>query len=176
MPRLLLLRHAKAESIERGAVDFDRQLTPRGKAAATLIGRYMALNRIAPDRVLCSPSERARQTIKLVQEELGASPETVLTSALYNATIEVLVDQIREHGGEAGTLLVVGHNPAVEEALAFLVKPSADSQKLPPSYPSAALAIVAVQDDDWHGLQEHSGRLQAFIRPRDLEGRQPGKE
>ena len=177
MPRLLLLRHAKAEQEDSGGPgDFERKLTSRGETAATLIGRYMSLNRIMPDRVLCSPSVRTRATLDLVLAELGTKLDVIMASAIYNATTEALIGQIREHGGNADTLLVVGHNTGIEEALALLVRPGANSLALPSAYPTGALAIVGTDSADWSELEEKTGRLLAFVRPRDLEGKPRSKD
>lgn len=176
MRRLLLLRHAKAEPVGSGPSDFDRSLIERGEAAATLIGRYMSLNKIMPDAVLCSPSKRTRQTVERIEAELGAKLDIMLLSALYNAPTEALLDQIREHGDDARTLLVVGHNTGIEEALALLVRPSADSLAVPASYPTGTLAILSLEDGEWSGLEQRSGRLTAFVRPRDLEGKPSAKD
>jgi len=172
----MLLRHAKAEPDGSGASDFDRALIERGEAAATLIGRYMRLNRIMPDTVLCSPSKRTRQTVERIEAELGAKLDIMLLSALYNAPTAAIFDQIREHGGAAKTLLVVGHNTGIEEALALLIRPSADSLALPASYPTGTLAIIGLDDGDWSDLEQRSGRLTAFVRPRDLEGKPGDKD
>lgn len=171
MARLLLLRHAKADLEPGGPGDFERTLTQRGETAATLIGRYMSLNRIMPDRILCSPSVRTRATLDLVLAELGAKSDVIMASAIYNAPTQALIGQIREHGGDAETLLVVGHNPGMEEALALLVRPGAKSLAVPAAYPTGALAIIATDTADWSELEEKSGRLLAFVRPRDLEGK-----
>jgi phosphohistidine phosphatase len=168
--RLLLLRHAKAEPVERGTPDFGRPLIARGEHDSKLIGRYIALNKLNPDWVLCSPSLRTRETLRLVLGEAGAKPDVVLPAALYNASADVVSDLIREHGGPAATLLVVGHNPGIEQALAALVGSTANSVPLPPNFPTASLAVITVETDDWSTLAERSGRLKAFVRPKDLGG------
>jgi phosphohistidine phosphatase len=102
--------------------------------------------------------------------EAGAKPDVVLPAALYNASADVVSDLIREHGGPAATLLVVGHNPGIEQALAALVGSTANSVPLPPNFPTASLAVITVETDDWSTLAERSGRLKAFVRPKDLGG------
>jgi phosphohistidine phosphatase len=175
LARLLLLRHAKAEPTEYGTPDFDRPLMPRGEAAAKAVGEYMATNRIRPDRVLCSPSLRTRETARLALGQLPHEPELVLPAALYNAETGAYIDTIREFGGGSGTLLVVGHNPATEQATAELTRPSPDSASLPASFPTAALAIIDFDLVDWSTLAPRSGRLVAVIRPRDIGGKPPRK-
>jgi phosphohistidine phosphatase len=168
--RLLLLRHAKAEPIESGNRDFDRPLLPRGEAAAKRIGQYLAANSALPDRVLCSPALRTRETARLVLGELPHRPELILPAALYNAPIDTYIEIIREFGDGAGTLLVVGHNPATQQATAELSRPSPDSASLPAAFPTAALAIIDFGLAEWGALALRSGRLVAVVRPRDLPG------
>ena len=121
---LFLLRHAKAEPVEFGTPDFERPLIKRGRDAAKLMGRHMAKEGIVPDRILCSPSARTRETLDRVMKHLDAKPETVFPDDLYNAPTGIYIEQIREHGGNAKRLMVVGHNPATEEALAYLTDPA----------------------------------------------------
>jgi phosphohistidine phosphatase len=163
--RLLLLRHGKAEPIEYGTPDFDRPLIKRGREAAKLVGKHMAAEKIAPDRVLCSPSARTRETLDRLLKALKAKPELLFPDPLYNAATETYLDQIREHGGKAKTLMVVGHNPSTEDAL---VRLTANPGDLPVSFPTGAMAILEFEGDSWDDLAERSGRLVAFVNPRDL--------
>lgn len=161
-----MLRHAKAEPAEFGTPDFDRPLIKRGRDAAKLMGQHMRKEDIVPDRVLCSPSARTRETLERVMKQLGGKPETLFPDKLYNAPTGIFIEQIREYGGKAKHLLVVGHNPATEEALAYLTDPSAP----PAPFPTGALAIAEFDLDDWSELTLGSGRLAAFVKPRDLGG------
>lgn len=120
---LILLRHAKAE---RGAqfADFDRPLTPRGRADAGAAGRWLARHDLRPDRVISSPARRTRQTWEAVAvgfaDADGYEPVVRYEPELYHGTARDLLKLVREVPPETATLLVVGHNPIVSEASGLL--------------------------------------------------------
>lgn len=167
MRRLLLMRHAKAET-PGSRPDFDRALASRGKHAAPLVGEELQKSGIVPDRILCSPSARTRQTLELAAAKFDADPETEFPEELYNAETDIYLEQIRLHGGRAETLMVVGHNPSTQEAAGLLAGPGGDLP-LPADYPTGAVAVFDFDLDDWADLRPRTGRLRRFVRPRELE-------
>src|SRR5215203_3123231 len=108
--QLVLIRHAKSGE---GAIDRDRPLAERGVAEAPAVGRWLAAQGIAPDRVVVSPARRARQTWELTAAELGPVPE--LDERVYRNTVEALLEIIRGTPGEVTTLAIVGHNPGIQD-------------------------------------------------------------
>lgn len=167
MLRLLLMRHAKAET-PGARRDFDRALAPRGERAAPLVGRALIKAGLEPDRVLCSTAIRTRQTLDGVATDFSTPPEIDYLSELYDAETDDYIEQIQLHGGTATTLMVVGHNPATEEATALLAGPKGD---LPPpgEFPTGAVAVIEFAVEDWSAIRPNTGRLRQFIKPRDLE-------
>jgi phosphohistidine phosphatase len=170
--QLLLLRHAKAVIGEGSMRDIDRPLAPRGEKAAKTMGRYMAQHDLVPDLVLCSPARRTRQTWEIASAELP-KVETRFIEELYDfGDGEALLSAIRQEGGTAGRLLLVTHNPATQN-LALSLAGSADRmlrQQMMEKYPTAGLAVFSLSGADWAATAEGVARLDAFIRPRDLEG------
>ena len=150
--------------------DFDRPLAERGEKAAAAMGRYMAEHGLAPDRVLCSPARRTRTTWEIAARHL---PETDvrMVEGLYDfGDGEALLAAIRKHGGNAKRLLLVGHNPATQN-LALGLAGSGDKalrRQILEKYPTAALTVLTFTSGGWLDTAEGSGRLDAFIRPRDL--------
>lgn len=138
---LLLMRHAEAES-GFGIEDIDRPLTDRGRSQAENVGRLLAAQGYVPDHVLCSSARRTRQTLEGVLGALepSRSPETDFSEAVYSAGTDTLLELITYVPAEAGTVLVVAHNPTVAQLAAeFLEKP------LPAGYPPATVAAVALE-------------------------------
>src|SRR5690242_6514131 len=115
MRRLLLLRHAKSSWSDPGASDHERPLNRRGQEAAPRIGAYLARHRLIPDAVLCSTARRTRETWELVAAEAPAAPPPRFTEQLYDATPRTLLDVFRRADPAAESLLVVGHNPGLQE-------------------------------------------------------------
>ena len=168
---LMLLRHAKSSWDDTTFDDAARHLAPRGEKAATAMGRMVADHGMLPDLVLCSPAVRARQTWDLVSAALPRPVPMKIVDDLYDfGDGAALADVIREHGGSAPRLLLVAHNPAMEN-LANRLAARGDKEfraRMAAKYPTAALAVIAFDIGSWSKLGTGGGTLTHFIRPRDL--------
>ncbi len=171
MRRLLLLRHAKSSWSEPGASDHDRPLNRRGQEAAPRVGAYLARHGLIPDLVLCSTARRARETWKLVAAEAPAAPAATFTERLYDATPRALIEVFRGAEPEAKSLLVVGHNPGLQEAATALIASGdlEDRERLREKLPTGGLVVIDFAIPDWSKLHPRSGRLERFVVPRMLE-------
>ncbi|SDR15654.1 histidine phosphatase family protein [Pseudoxanthomonas sp. CF125] len=118
MRELILLRHAHAEPAAAGQSDLDRPLSPDGLAEAAAAGRWIAEQGLVPDRVLCSPARRARETLEAVLETTGYV-EQRLDERIYEATAGTLAE-LADANREAERLLLVGHNPGLERLAALM--------------------------------------------------------
>ena len=167
MRRLLLLRHAKTERAAPGESDRDRKLTARGRADAPIIGAYMVRHRLVPDLVLVSPATRAQETWTLVAASFTKELRVAKDERIYNAGPETLVGLIRE-AGEARTLLVVGHNPGLQELGVQLIASGARQarESLSEKLPTSGLVVIEFAFDDWSRLHANAGRLERFVSPR----------
>jgi phosphohistidine phosphatase len=171
MRRLLLLRHAKSSWSEPGASDHDRPLNRRGQEAAPRIGAYLARHGLIPDRILCSTARRARETWELVAAEAPAAPPATFSEKIYNASPRALVDVFRRADPRAASLLVVGHNPGLQEAATALIASGdlEDRERLREKLPTGGLVVIDFAIADWTKLHSRSGRLERFVVPRMLE-------
>ena len=118
MSKLLLLRHGKAESHETGIKDHERRLTTRGEEDAALMGRYLASRGLVPDVMLYSDSRRTRQTADALLhacEGSSTSVEQFSLRELYLADPETILGAVDLYGSRGVTVLVVGHNPGLEQ-------------------------------------------------------------
>lgn len=170
MKHLLLLRHAKSSRDDALLADFERPLAARGRAAAPRIGRELARRRWLPDAALVSPALRTRQTWDLVAAELPARPAAAFPPTLYEAAGETLLAAIRQTPAEVEDLILVGHNPGMEDladALAGSGSAAAALARMREKFPTGALARFAF-DGTWAGLDAGSARLSHFIAPKDL--------
>jgi len=170
MLRLLLLRHAKTERAEPGERDRDRKLMPRGESDAKLIGAYMARHKLLPNLVLISPATRAMQTWSHVAAALPAAPRLTEDERIYNASAETLADVIRG-SGDARTLLLVGHNPGIQDlAVQLIGSGDVDAREdLKEKLPTSGLIVIDFAFDDWASLHDKAGRLVRFVSPRLIE-------
>ena len=164
---LYILRHAKSDWDSGAESDFDRPLAKRGKKDAPAMGKWMAKQHLKIDYITSSPAERAKQTIYAVVKELGiAKKEIHFTEQIYMANLESLLKILEKTPKEAKHVMLVGHNPGLDDLLQHLVKdaPLTDSGKL---MTTACLARINLPKD-WSQLQRHCGILISLTRPRDI--------
>jgi phosphohistidine phosphatase SixA len=139
MRELILLRHAHAEPAQSGQADIDRPLSQVGLAEAEAAGRWLAENGLLPDRVLCSPARRARETLEAVLEKIGYA-EQRLADDIYEATPGTLAG-LADANRDVGRLLMVGHNPGFEQLAALMYSgQSGDYRGMPP----AGIAVLSL--------------------------------
>ncbi|MBS9720713.1 histidine phosphatase family protein [Tianweitania sp. BSSL-BM11] len=163
--RLYLLRHAKARFATPGMSDFDRPLEPVGTAEAPAVGREMAARSWMPDLVLCSTAPRAQQTWYGCRGELSSVPETKMMDELYRADTPGYLQIIKGSGAET-SLMVVGHNPMIEEVTLQLVSPQDHSAEdlRRSGFPTASLTVIEF-DNSLAEIQPGSGRLVEILKP-----------
>jgi phosphohistidine phosphatase len=169
--KLLLLRHAKSAWPE--VPDHERPLGRRGQRDAPVMGRWLRTAGHVPDQVLCSTARRARETWRLAQPGLGATPPVSFDDGVYDASATELLDLIRRAPPTARTLLVVGHDPAIPElalTLASAARPGhrdAALDHMKAKFPTAAIAVLEFTGN-WDRLAAGSARLTGFATPRDV--------
>jgi len=164
MKNLLILRHAKSSWNHPELSDHDRPLNKRGKHDAPRMGALIAELGLTPDAIYSSTARRARDTALIVAEACGFAGEIQFDRDLYHAGLETFSGIIRGLENEIDCVLLVGHNPDLEE----LVDWFADDA---PWLPTAALVQIEFPIQIWSDLdQEPAGRLCGIWRPRELSG------
>jgi phosphohistidine phosphatase len=170
MLTLSLLRHAKSNWDDIDLDDFDRPLSKRGANAAPEMGRAIRELNLKPDLVLCSSAVRTRATVALVMLELGPPPPEVrYEEGLYLATPSAMLGYIRKIEKKVRNLLIVGHNPGTH-ALALELTGAAkreDMAELATKFPTAALASMTFDLDNWRDVKAGLGHLVVFLTPRN---------
>lgn len=166
---LYLLRHAKAQKAVPGEDDLARPLIRRGRDDAEAMAAWLKHNRVEPGTVLCSPSARTRETLEIIQPALG-DPRIVFEAALYGASPVVLRSLIARLGRAVGSVLIVGHNPGIQELAVSLAGHGAPRLKtrMREKYPTCGLAVFTAPVSEWAHFAGAS-RVEEFIRPGDLE-------
>jgi phosphohistidine phosphatase len=163
---LWLLRHGKSDR-EIAASDINRPLKKRGKRAAQQMGAWMKERKLIPDRVLTSPAERARETALRVCEKLGINEKDIHQDIrLYASSVGLLRRVLAECPPEFERVLLVAHNPELEQILIELVGAAQlpNKKKL---MPTAALARIAMPED-WTQLEPQCAQLIAITYPKSL--------
>jgi phosphohistidine phosphatase len=163
MKNLLLLRHAKSSWKEADLEDYDRPLNKRGKRDAPRIGQLLRDERLVPDQIVSSSAKRARRTAEHVAQASGFRGETRLTNELYEAAPEQMLAVIKQTPQVHERLLLVGHNPGLEELLELL---TGECRPLT----TAALAWIELEIDAWADLAPGAAsRLVSLWQPRELD-------
>ncbi len=169
---LFLLRHAKSSWDDPVARDFDRPLNQRGEKAARTIGQWMAANGISFEHVIASPAVRVVETLDGVWAGYGRRIEPTWERRIYLASSATLLDVLREVSDGHGSVLMVGHNPGMEDLVFDLVPDDGSSPlrgEVEIKYPTAALAQIEIPIASWADIGKPVAQLKRFVRPRDLD-------
>lgn len=170
MNTLILMRHAKSSWKRRTLDDHDRPLNKRGREAAPLMARWLAAQGRAPDRILCSPARRARETLELMARAMPGLPEPEILPALYEAAPAALLEALQRLPGDCAGALLIGHQPGLGELLRLLAGGvrSPELRRAFEKFPTAAVAVLEADIAAWGGLAPGAATLAAFAAPRAL--------
>ncbi len=161
MKTLLIFRHAKSSWKDESIPDQERPLNKRGQKDAPFMGKLMKTNDLLPDLVMCSTAVRARDTIKLAAEAADYSGEIRFSEDLYTFEAGPYLDALTQLDDRVKSVMLVGHNPGMEELLAGLV---GEYQALP----TAALAELELPIERWKQVSfGMHARLKAILRPKE---------
>jgi phosphohistidine phosphatase len=161
---LLILRHGKSDW-ETGDDDFHRPLTERGRRSAERMAIWMLEQKLMPDYVVASPAERALTTAQKACKTMGVRRQEIHKDPrVYAAALEELLRVLADCPGTAKRVMLVGHNPGLEDLLTYLADkpiPLPEDGKL---LPTATLARLRMPDD-WKKLPQGCARLESITRP-----------
>ena len=163
---LLLLRHAKSSWVDPTLPDHDRPLASRGRRDAKRIAKHLAGLEFEPELVLCSSAVRTRETLELVRPALGNS-KVLFEDGLYGASSDELLGRIRVVPDAVGSVMLIGHNPGLEQLALLLASSGDELRRLETKFPTAALATLAVETT-WSRLAPGDAILTAYIVPKQL--------
>lgn len=172
MKRLYLLRHTKSAWDAPGSGDKDRPLAPRGRKACRPLGRMLGRLRPQPEQVLCSTALRARQTWEGCADAAGVDWPVTYRDDLYLASANQLLHMVRRLPNAMSAVLLVGHNPGMEEFARGLAGRDSDAAalaRLMEKYPTGGFAAFEASLAAWSELEFETARLTAFETPKRLE-------
>ena len=164
MPReLLILRHAKSSWNSAAETDFDRPLSSRGIRNASRLGEWFAEQGLQPDLSLCSAAQRARHTVQLALSQFPGAP-IEFRESLYHAGLATLVNSAREQDDDLMRLMLVGHNPGMDQLLVYLCKDEITLTANGKLMTTAALARIEIHCS-WADLAPEQCKLTTLLRP-----------
>ncbi len=161
MKVLSIVRHAKAERPEGYPNDFSRPLTARGHKDAARIGGFMAGTEPSVDCILSSPAARAAQTADHIAAELKFGKAVGWEESVYLASAETLLDALRRAPEDAEHVVLIGHNPGLEELASGLCSGAADNSVL--TLATATLAYFELDIARWSQLRWGAGQLRVLL-------------
>lgn len=170
MKRLLLLRHAKSSRNDPSLADFERPLAPRGVKAAPRMGRELVARDWLPERALVSPAVRTHATWDLLIGEWPDRPSAEFPETLYDASAEEILAELRGAPETVSTLLVIGHNPGLQDLADRIAANTSDQKalaRLREKFPTTGL-VRLVFEGKWRDLDFAGARLTHCLSPRDL--------
>lgn len=172
MKLLGLFRHAKSDWHDAKARDFDRGLNRRGRKGAELMGRHIVEHGERWQQILASPAVRVTETIDLAARAVGREIPVEWDRRIYLASSATLADVIRETPDSVKSVLMVGHNPGLEDLIFDLVPDDGSSPLravVEDKFPTAAYAVLECAIDRWTDLDDGCAKLVHLVRPRDLD-------
>jgi phosphohistidine phosphatase len=163
MKDLLLMRHAKSDWGDDDLEDHERPLAKRGKRDAPAMARHLLAEKVFPQIILCSTAVRARQTAELLLGETTFDGKLFFYNELYASSVARYLKVIRGvPDGEASPLMIVGHNPEMEEALDFLTGSREE-------VPTCCVTWLQIDIQHWSELPDHpKAQLKAIWRPKEI--------
>ena len=163
---LLILRHGKSDW-DAGTNDYHRPLTNRGEKSSQKIGAWLSLENLIPDLTISSTATRAMSTAELVLNCLNKGVGDIQKNKdLYLAGMDDLLAVLASCPSSARRVMIVGHNPGLEELLEYLLgeAPVSDDGKI---LPTATIAQLEMPED-WRELVKGCARLLSLVRPSQL--------
>jgi len=179
--RLLLLRHAKSDW-SKDADDHDRPLSERGRKAAPEMARYMRSKDYVPETVLCSTARRTQETLEILLAAWRKKPVIRYERGIYLVEWPALLASLKKAPAQDSPLLLVGHNPGIEQLAISLAHQANDPaerarlKRLTQKFPTAALAVLDFEIASWRFLKPGLGTLVDYVRPKDLPGASGGDD
>jgi len=166
---LLILRHAKSDWDVGVPSDFERPLAKRGKKDAPRVGEWLYREGLVPELVISSPAERAKQTAVMVCKSMDYKKKKIRwEKRLYDADLARLLRVLAECPSATRTVLLVGHNPGLEDLVSFLAGDDLEDLANGKLLPTATLARLEMPND-WELLDSGCAHLIAVTRPRNLD-------
>ena len=171
MKSVTLLRHAKSSWDDSVPRDLDRPLNDKGHRAAETMGRHVASLGLTWDCAVASPAVRVVETLESFEQGLGQTIEVATDRRIYMAHVDTLVELVHEQDSARRSLLLVGHNPGLEDLALLLSEKYAAPERaaIETKYPTATLCQMEFDVDDWAEIAPGTGRIRLLVRPRDVD-------
>jgi phosphohistidine phosphatase len=160
MKILYVLRHAKSSWSNLNISDFERPLNDRGLKTAPFMGKIMLKNNFQPEFLLSSPAVRAKETADLIKISANLQISVSFDERIYEASPQTLLHIVSELSNSLNSAMIVGHNPGLEALVKAL---TGEFQAMP----TAGLAVIDFDTENWSEVTSDIGKLRTVIRPKE---------
>ena len=161
MKKLILMRHAKSDW-NNSLDDFERPLSERGKKEAPIMGKFIKNEDLIPDLLISSPSQRTKETLDLILNEVKEDIKIKFNDIIYENSYSKIVNLISGTDDKIKTLMILGHNPSMEE----LSKYFTGLDNFYDKFVTSALVLIKFDIKDWNEVKKVKGELVYFKTPK----------
>jgi phosphohistidine phosphatase len=167
--QLILLRHAKSSWESEAETDFERPLAKRGIKSLKIIGKWLNQHHVSPDLIISSTATRARQTIEPMVDYMDYAARSIQWSdEVYMAGKNELLKIITAADPDINQLMLVGHNPGIEDLLLYLCQDNVELTSGGKVMPTCTVAILST-NKKWHDFSEKCCQLVSIARPKEIQ-------
>ena len=170
MKKLSFIRHAKSDWTSPLLSDHDRRLADRGQKASVTMKDFFVTTNKNFDIVLSSTALRAVETIEIIKPSIK-NTKIIYKKELYTFDDQIMLEFISKINDDISSVLIVGHNPAIQETVLRLAESDQKSNlltRVEHKYPTAAFCTLTSSIDKWAHSGDTMFKLQEFICPKDL--------
>ena len=170
MKSLSFIRHAKSDWTSPLVSDHDRRLADRGQRASMIMKDFFASSKKSFDTVLSSTALRAVETIEIIKPSI-IDTEIIYKKELYTFDDQIMLEFISKISDDLSSVLIVGHNPAIQETVLRLSETDKNSNllnRVEHKYPTAAFCTLTSSIEKWTHAGDTMFKLQEFICPKEL--------
>ena len=170
MKSLSLIRHAKSDWTSPLVSDHDRRLAERGQRASMIMRDFFASSKKSFDIVFSSTALRAVETIEIIKPSIKDT-EIIYKKDLYTFDDHTIVEFISKIKDDKSSVLIVGHNPAIQETVLRLSETDQNSNllnRVEHKYPTAAFCTLTSTIEKWSHTGDTMFKVKEFICPKEL--------
>ena len=170
MKKLSFIRHAKSDWASPLLADHDRRLAERGQKASEIMKDFFGTSNKNFDIVLSSTALRAVETIEIIKPSI-IDTEIMYKKELYTFDDQIMLEFISKISDDLSSVLIVGHNPAIQETVLRLSGTDQNSNllnRVEHKYPTAAFCTLTSGIEKWTHSGDTMFKLKEFICPKEL--------
>jgi len=158
---IIFVRHAKASPKDLPIPDKDRPLRESGRSDLMLLKASLVAQSIKPEHIFSSSANRAAQTGTILAGFYGLCNRISFFDDLYHNSENEMLDFIKQMDDELQRIMLVGHNPELEDLVNLLYQDQMDTL-----LPTSACVCLSFKVDRWKSIKKNSGKVEYYEYPK----------